>query len=96
MPQQMTGVLVLIASPDDTVDERIAVSEALADWNVIRGRRQGSALLGWRFEKHAVARLGGRAQEIINEQAVNQSDAGRRILRQPPGYRDRRRRLWNR
>lgn len=75
MPQQMTGVLVLIASPGDTVDERIAVSEALADWNVIRGRRQGSALLGWRYEKHAVARLGGRPQEIINEQAVNQSDA---------------------
>lgn len=75
MPQQMTGVLVLIASPSDTVDERIAVSEALAEWNVIRGRRQGSALLGWRFEKHAVPRLGGRAQEIINEQAVNQSDA---------------------
>lgn len=75
MPQQITGVLVLIASPGDTVDERIAVSEALADWNVIRGRRQGSALLGWRYEKHAVARLGGRPQEIINEQAVNQSDA---------------------
>ena len=48
MPQQMTGVLVLIASPGDTVDERIAVSEALAGWNVIRGRRQGAALLGWR------------------------------------------------
>jgi hypothetical protein len=74
MPQQMAGVLVLIASPGDTVDERIAVSEALADWNVIRGRRQGSALLGWRYDKHAVARLGGRPQEIINEQAVNQSD----------------------
>jgi hypothetical protein len=74
MPQQMAGVLALIASPGDTVDERIAVSEALADWNVIRGRRQGSALLGWRYEKHAVARLGGRPQEIINEQAVNQSD----------------------
>ena len=43
MPQQMTGVLVLIASPGDTVDERIAVSEALADWNVVRGRRQGAA-----------------------------------------------------
>jgi len=27
------------------------------------------------LEKHAVARLGGRAQEIINEQAVNKSDA---------------------
>lgn len=75
MPQQVTGVLVLIASPGDTIDERIAVSEALADWNVVRGRRQGAALLGWRYEKHAVPRLGGRAQELINEQAVIQSDA---------------------
>ena len=75
MPEQITGVLVLIASPGDTADERIAVSEALADWNVIRGRRQGAALLGWRFERHAVPRLGGRAQEIINEQAVSKSDA---------------------
>lgn len=75
VPEQITGVLVLIASPSDTADERIAVSEALADWNVIRGRRQGAALLGWRFEKHAVPRLGGRAQEIINEQAVSKADA---------------------
>lgn len=75
MPEQITGVLVLIASPSDTEDERIAVSEAMADWNVLRGRRQNAALLGWRFEKHAVPRIGGRAQEIINEQSVNQADA---------------------
>lgn len=75
MPEKITGVLVLIASPSDTSDERIAVSEALADWNVIRGRRQSAALLGWRFEKHAVPRLGGRAQEIINQQAVSKADA---------------------
>lgn len=75
MPEQITGVLVLIASPTDAADERITVSEALSDWNVVRGRRQGAALLGWRFEKHAVPRLGGRAQEIINEQAVGQADA---------------------
>lgn len=74
MPEQITGILVLIASPSDTTDERIAVSEALADWNVVRGRRQSAALLGWRFEKHAVPRLGGRAQEIINEQAVSKAD----------------------
>lgn len=75
MPDQITGVLVLIASPSDTSGERIAVSEALADWNVVRGRRQSAAFLGWRFEKHAVPRLGGRAQEIINEQAVSKADA---------------------
>ena len=74
MPHHLTGVLVLIASPGDAIDERIAVSEALTDWNVIRGRRHGAALLGWRYEKHAVPRLGGRPQKIINEQAVNQSD----------------------
>lgn len=75
MPELVTAVLVLIASPSDAVDERIAVSEALADWNAIRGRRESAALLGWRFERHAVPRLGGRAQEMINEQAVSKADA---------------------
>jgi hypothetical protein len=74
MPQAMTGVLILIASPGDTYEERLAVSQALMDWNVTRGRRDGVALLPWLYEKHAVPRMGGRPQEIINEQAVTKSD----------------------
>lgn len=70
----MTGVLVLIASPGDTFDERAAVSDALNDWNITRGRRDGVALLPWRYEQHSVPKLGDRAQAIINEQAVSKCD----------------------
>lgn len=74
MPQLMSGVLVLIASPGDTDQERAAVAQALNDWNINRGRREGAALLPWLYERHSVPKLGGRAQAIINEQAVDRSD----------------------
>lgn len=74
MPQPMTGVLVLVASPGDASEERATVSDGLLDWNITRGRRDGVALLPWRWEKHAVAALGGRPQEIINTQAVDRAD----------------------
>lgn len=75
MPQHTNAVLVLIASPGDTAAERAVVSEQLNDWNISRGRREGVALLPWRFERHAVPTLGGHAQAIINAQAVDRADA---------------------
>lgn len=74
MPLPMNGVLVLIASPGDAVEERAAVREALVDWNINRGRREQVALLPWLFERHSVAKIGQRPQAIINAQAVDQAD----------------------
>lgn len=74
MPLPMNGVLVLIASPGDAIEERAAVREALVDWNINRGRREHVALLPWLFERHAVAKVGQRPQAIINAQAVDQAD----------------------
>lgn len=74
MPLPMNGVLVLVASPGDAVEERAAVREALVDWNVNRGRREHVGLLPWLFERHAVAKVGQRPQAIINAQAVDQAD----------------------
>lgn len=74
MPQLTNGVLVLIASPGDAVEERAAVREALVDWNITRGRRERVALLPWLFERHAVAKVGDRPQAIINAQAVDKAD----------------------
>lgn len=74
MPQPMTGVLVLVASPGDAAEERAIISDGLLDWNITRGRRDGIALLPWRWEKHAIATLGGRPQELINAQAVDRAD----------------------
>lgn len=74
MPEPLTGVVVLIASPSDTTEERAALRDALTDWNINNGRRQNIATLPWLWERHAVAALGDRPQALINEQAVNRSD----------------------
>ncbi|WP_243621724.1 DUF4062 domain-containing protein [Rhodococcus sp. ARC_M6] len=70
----MTGVLVVIASPGDTSEERAAVRDQINDWNINNGRRAGIALLPWLYERSAVPSLGGRPQSIINAQAVDRSD----------------------
>lgn len=74
MPQPLTGVLVVIASPGDATEERAVVRDRLNDWNVDRGRREQVALLPWLWERHAVASMGGRPQALINAQAVDQAD----------------------
>lgn len=74
MTLSMNGILVLIASPGDALEERAAVREALVDWNINRGRREQVALLPWLFDRHAVAKVGQRPQAIINAQAVDQAD----------------------
>lgn len=74
MTQILTGVFVLIASPTDAVDERVAVADALGEWTAGSGRRQGVALIPWRWERNAVPILGGRPQEVINSQSVDRAD----------------------
>lgn len=74
MPQPMTGVLVVIASPGDAAEERATARDALVDWNISRGRREGVALLPWLWERHVVPRMGDRPQALINSQAVDQAD----------------------
>lgn len=74
MTLQLTGVLVLIASPGDTQQERASVREAINNWNINSGRRMGVALLPWLYEHSAVPTLGDRPQAIINSQAVDRAD----------------------
>ena len=74
MPLNMAGVLVVIASPGDTDEERAAVRDQMNDWNINNGRRQGIALLPWLYERSAVPALGARPQSIINSQAVDRAD----------------------
>lgn len=74
MTLQLTGVLVLIASPGDTQEERVIVRETINDWNINSGRRMGVALLPWLYERSSVPTLGNRPQAIINSQAVDRAD----------------------
>ncbi|MFC6715094.1 DUF4062 domain-containing protein [Branchiibius cervicis] len=74
MPTQMNGLLVLIASPTDTKEERAAVRNGLVDWNIQRGRRDRIAVLPWLWERSAVPMMGGHPQALVNSQAVDQAD----------------------
>ncbi|MGC4154495.1 MAG: hypothetical protein QM628_15655 [Propionicimonas sp.] len=74
MPQVVNSVLVVIASPGDTAEERAAVRNALVDWGVSTGRRLGVVALPWLWERQAVPEIGGRPQALINGQAVDRAD----------------------
>ena len=74
MPIPMNGLLILIASPTDTTEERAAVRNALVDWNTHRGRREKVAALPWLWERSAVPIMGSHPQALINSQAVDQAD----------------------
>lgn len=74
MPQIVNAVLVVVASPGDTVEERAHVRNALVDWSVSNGRRLGVVALPWLWERQAVPEMGGRPQALINRQAVDKAD----------------------
>jgi hypothetical protein len=75
------ALLILIASPGDTREERDAVERALHGWNADRAEREQVVLLPQRWETSAVPRLGGRAQSITGARLVlGGTDAtGRRL-----------------
>lgn len=69
-----TAIVVLIASPGDTADERAAIQLQLSRWNVSRGEREGVVAVPWLYEQHSVPVLGGHPQSVINAQAVGRAD----------------------
>lgn len=69
-----TAIVVLIASPGDTADERAMIQLQLSRWNVSRGEREGVVAIPWLYEQHSVPVLGGHPQTVINAQAVDRAD----------------------
>ncbi|XVV05922.1 hypothetical protein ACQPW3_11210 [Actinosynnema sp. CA-248983] len=65
---------VMIASPGDVADARDAVEAAIHGWNDANARNKQIILHPWRWETSAVPVLGGRPQELINAQGVDDSD----------------------
>ncbi|MFB9796613.1 DUF4062 domain-containing protein [Arthrobacter citreus] len=74
MPFTATAIVVLIASPGDTADERAAIQLQLSRWNVSRGERESVVAVPWLYEQHSVPVLGGHPQSVINAQAVDRAD----------------------
>jgi hypothetical protein len=65
---------VLIASPSDLAEERVAATEAINDWNVQHAAADGIVLLPVKWETHSIPRAGVRPQQAINDQFVSTSD----------------------
>src|ERR1700712_999750 len=66
---------VLIASPGDAKAARDVVEKTLLQWNNVRGRDEGVALLSRRWEAVSVPITGrGDPQTVINGQMVDDAD----------------------
>lgn len=65
---------VLIASPGDVGEERNVIPEVINEWNAVSAAQAKSILMPVKWESHAAPLLGGRPQEVINEQIVKDCD----------------------
>lgn len=69
-----TVLNVLIASPSDVPQERLAISEVLYEWNALNAKSTGRVLLPVKWESHSAPTMGDRPQAIINDQVVRDCD----------------------
>ena len=74
MPYSASVFNVLIASPSDVPAERVAIAEALYDWNALNSQQIGYVLLPVKWESHSAPAMGDRPQAIINDQVVRNCD----------------------
>jgi hypothetical protein len=74
MPTRSETYRVLIASPSDLAEERLAASEAIYEWNAQHALAESVVLLPVKWETHSAPQLGIRPQAALNRQLVQQSD----------------------
>lgn len=65
---------VIIASPSDVDDERVIVREVVHEWNSIHAEDRNTVLMPLGWETDSSPAMGGRAQEIVNDQLLQRSD----------------------
>lgn len=74
MPNLVTALQVMIASPSDVAEAREAVYAALTRWNEANTASRKIALIASRWETGAVPMLGDHPQALINKQLVSSAD----------------------
>lgn len=74
MPTRSETYRVLVASPSDRAEERLAASEAIYEWNAQHALAESTVLLPVKWETHAAPQSGIRPQEALSRQLVQQSD----------------------
>jgi hypothetical protein len=65
---------VMIASPSDVIQERLAIRDVITEWNTIHARDRKTVLMSIGWETHAVPDMGDRPQAIINKQLLHDAD----------------------
>lgn len=65
---------VLIASPSDLVEERLAATEAVNEWNAQHAMAESAVLLPVKWETYVRPEVDVRPQEAINRQIVRSCD----------------------
>jgi hypothetical protein len=65
---------ILIASPSDLTEERLAATEAINDWNAQHAAAEAVVLLPVKWETHATPQADVRPQAAINRQLVRGCD----------------------
>lgn len=74
MPYAATVFNVLIASPSDVPEERVAIAQTLHEWNALHSQTTGTVLLPVMWESHSAPSMDDRPQGIINERVVKSCD----------------------
>jgi len=65
---------VLIASPGDVIEERMAISDVISEWNNLHSENNNVVLLPVKWETHSAPLMGNRPQGVINNQIVQTCD----------------------
>ncbi len=65
---------VMIASPGDVASERSIVRDVIYEWNAVHSNSRNIVLLPIGWESRASPEMGGKPQEIINNQILDKCD----------------------
>jgi len=74
MPQPGLIFRVLIASPNDCIQERKIIPEVVRAWNAIHSNDRAAIVEPVLWESHSMPELGDRPQQLINDQLVENCD----------------------
>jgi Domain of unknown function (DUF4062) len=74
MPTRSEVYRVMIGSPSDLSEERLAATAAVNEWNAQHTDAEGVVLLPVMWETHAMPTSGVRPQSAINDQLVDRCD----------------------
>ncbi len=71
IPYRATVYRVVVGSPSDVAEERIAVRDAIYSWNDNNSQRLGAVVMPVLWETHSTPEIGDRPQAIINRQIID-------------------------